>query len=330
MIIDANTHGFHGGYFGPLLKLGGKWAKQVVDTDIENARPRPQLHNPKLRLEQMDRFGIDYQVVTPGHWIDPDRYPGAARTKMAIASALNDNMAKVMEVGKGRLLAVGTISLLGFEQRGKQEMERALKLGLKGFSVASNIIGKPLDIFGPFWETAEELDAPIYIHPRHPQTYQGRQYEKDFGLASSLGWPYETALALARLVYSGVMKRHPKLKIISHHLGGGMIPFYMGRMREWMESSYETNTATDAADMIKQFGLFYHDTVVGMNAPAVRCAIDVFGTERLVFATDAPWGVRCAEERLANYPKLIRSLGLSQKETDAIFADNIRRALKLG
>ena len=49
MIIDANTHGFHGRYFGPLLKLGGKWAKQVVDADIEYARPRPQLHDPELR-----------------------------------------------------------------------------------------------------------------------------------------------------------------------------------------------------------------------------------------------------------------------------------------
>ena len=146
MIIDANTHGLHGDYFSTLLEVGGKWARQQVDEDMERAHLRPELHDPELRLQQMDRFAIDYQVVTPGHWIDSDRYPGAASTKTAIARALNDNMARLMEVGKGRLAAIGTISLLGFEKGGRQEMERAIShLGLKGFSVASNIFGKPLD-----------------------------------------------------------------------------------------------------------------------------------------------------------------------------------------
>ncbi|MFC1908351.1 amidohydrolase family protein [Chloroflexota bacterium] len=324
MIIDAHTHGLHGGYFEPLLKAGGKWARQQVQEDIERAGPRPEFHDPKLRLKQMDRFGIDFQVVTPGHWIDSDRYPGAATTKMAIARALNDNMAALMEAGKGRMPAVGTISLLGFEKGGRQEMERALKhLGLKGFSVASNIVGKPLDIFEPFWAAAEELNEPVYIHPRHPQGYSGRLYEKDYDLAQSYGWPYETVLALARLVLSGIIKRHPHLNIVSHHLGGGMIPFFMGRLLDKIEDR------RTAEDMLNQFKLIYYDTAVGSNAPAIRLALDVLGTERIVFASDVPWGLDSGNNRLEDYPKLIRSLGLPQKITDAIFADNIRRIIKI-
>lgn len=324
MIIDANTHGLHGGYFEPLLKAGGKWAKQKVEEDIERARPRPELHHPELRLKQMDRCGIDYQVVTPGHWIDSDRYPGAATTRMAIARALNDNMAKLMEVGKGRLPAVGTISLRSFETGGRQEMERAIKhLGLKGFSVASNIVGKPLDIFESFWAAAEELNVPVYIHPRHPQGYGGRRYEADYKLASIYGWPYETTLSLARLVFSGVMKRHPNLKIVAHHLGGGMIPFFMGRL-------FDANPDKQAAeDILKQFKLIYYDTAVGMNRASIRCAFEVLGTERLVFASDVPYGTNSGSDHLESYPKIIRSLELPQEVTDAIFAGNIRRIIRI-
>jgi aminocarboxymuconate-semialdehyde decarboxylase len=324
MIIDANTHGLHGGYFQPLLKAGGKWAKQQVEEDRERARPRPELHDPKLRLQQMDRFNIDYQVVTPGHWIDSDRYPGAATTKTAIARALNDNMAKLMEVGKGRMAAVGTISLLGFETGGRQEMERAIKqLGLKGFSVASNIVGKPLDIFEPFWAAAEEMNVPVYIHPRHPQSYGGRLYEKDYNLAQTYGWPYETVLSLARLVLSGIMKRYPSLNIVSHHLGGGMIPFFMGRLLNGIANRQA------AADMLKQFKLIYYDTAVGSNASAMRLALDVLGSERIVFASDVPWGLNSGNDRLGSYPKLIRSLGLPDKVTNGIFSNNILRIIKI-
>jgi predicted TIM-barrel fold metal-dependent hydrolase len=324
MIIDANTHGLHGGYFGPFLKVGGKWAKQQVQEDIARAKPRPEFHSPELRLKQMDRFGIDYQVVTPGHWIDADRYPGADTTRTAIARALNDNMAALMEAGKGRMLAIGTISLLGFEKGGRQEMERAVKqLGLKGFSVASNIVGKPLDIFEPFWAAAEELNAAIYIHPRHPQSYGGRIYEKDYNLVGLFGWPYETTLSLARLVLSGIVKRHPNLKIVSHHLGGGMIPFFMGRLLG--SEAYQQT----AEERLKQFKLIYYDTAVGENASALRCAFDVLGTERMVFASDAPWGTNSGNERLSGYPKLIRSMGLTPKTLDDIFANNIRRIIKI-
>ncbi len=324
MIIDANTHGLHGGYFEPLLKAGGKWAKQQVEDDRKRAHPRPELHDPKLRLQQMDRFAIDYQVVTPGHWIDSDRYPGAATTKTAIARALNDNMAKLMEVGKGRMPAVGTISLLGFEKGGRQEMERAIKgLGLNGFSVASNIVGKPLDTFEPFWATAEELNVPIYIHPRHPQGYSGRIYEKDYNLVQIYGWPYETVLSLARLVFCGIMNRHPHLNIVAHHLGGGMIPFFMGRLIEGIADKEA------AQDTLKQFKLFYYDTAVGSNPSAIRLAIDMLGVERIVFASDVPWGANSGSDHLAGYPKVIRSMGLPQKVMDAIFSENIRRIIKI-
>ena len=219
---------------------------------------------------------------------------------------------------------VGTISLLGFEKGGRQEMERAIKqLGLKGFSLASNIVGKPLDNFEPFWAAAEELNVPIYIHPRHPQGYSGRIYEKDYNLAQIYGWPYETVLSLARMVLSGIIKRHPRLNIVAHHAGGGMIPFFMGRLLDGIADKQA------AEDILRQFKLIYYDTAVGLNAPAIRLAFDVLGTERMVFGSDVPWGANSGSVRLEGYLKAIRSMGLPQKVTDAIFADNIHRIIKI-
>lgn len=75
---------------------------------------------------------------------------------------------------------------------------------------------------------------PFYLHP-FPQP--GRPSEADYDITHTFGWPYETVIALTRLVFSGIMERHPRLKIVSHHLGGGMIPFFMGRVLETNDQS---------------------------------------------------------------------------------------------
>ena len=81
--------------------------------------------------------------------------------------------------------------------------------------------------------------------------------------------------------------------------------------------------------LLHYFSRFYYDTAVGGSAPAIRCAYEVFGADQLIFATDAPWGPGTGEFRLAEYPKVIESLGLSEAENKKIFADNARRIFNL-
>jgi len=336
MIIDAHTHGFHGGYFDQLIAVGGDWAKKRIAFELERARTRPHYLDVVRRVEQLDRNGIGLQVVTSGHRLDVNLFPGDAATRLAIARALNDNMAKLMEDSKGRLLTAGSIPLAGFEQGGRQEMERAINaLGLKAINLPSNINGTPLDLpeFEPFWAQAAEMDIPVYIHPRDPVGQTDRSYEAEYDLTHNFGWPFETTLVLARLVFSGIMERYPTLKVVNHHLGGGMIPFFLGRTYETY--SPENDEASDRIGrpipraLLDHFHRFYYDTAVGGSAAAIRCAYEVFGADQLVFATDAPWGPGGGESRLANYPKVIRSLGLSEAENKKIFEDNARRILNL-
>jgi aminocarboxymuconate-semialdehyde decarboxylase len=184
--------------------------------------------------------------------------------------------------------------------------------------------------FEPFWAQAAALGIPVFIHPRGPFKTDGRTYEGGYDLIHNLGWPFETALALHRLVFSGIMERYPNLKIISHHLGGGMVPFFLGRTIETYEIPKQEKLLglVMPRPLSEYFSLFYYDTAVGGSAAAIRCAYEVFGAEKLVFATDAPNGPEAGVMRLRTYPDVIRSLKLSPAETEKIMSGNISNLFK--
>lgn len=331
MIIDAHTHGIHGGYLDKLAAVGGEWAEKRFQRMRWRTQYTPQFWDVALRVEQLEQHGIDRQLVTLSVDLDSNSFPGDAAGQLAVARALNDNLAKLQEDSKGRLLAAGSVPLGCFEQGGRQEMDRAIKeLGLKAIAIASNINGKPVDLpeYEPFWAYAAETGTTVYTHP---WAQPGRPYEEGWDLPHTFGWPYETTIMIARLVFSGVMERCPGLKIVTHHLGGGMIPFFMGRIDE---SNDPTATVQHMADPLPRplyhyFSQFYFDSAVGGSAAAIKCAYEVFGADHIIFATDAPNGPQKGLGRLATYPDLIRSLGLSQEETDKILAGNAARILNL-
>ncbi len=333
MIIDAHSHMFHAKYVEQFAEAGGDWTRKKVAHELDIARARPQHANVGERLAQLDRNGFDLQVVTPRSALDSNLLPGDVAAQLAVARVINDSMAKVLEESKGRLITAASIPLVAFEDGGRQEMERAINsLGLKAISLPSNLQGKPLDLpeFEAFWSQAAEMGVPVYIHPRDPAGRTDRSYEAEYDLTHNFGWPFETMLVLSRFVFSGLMERYPTLKIVSHHLGGG-IPFFWGRINETYDPpSQQRNIGRVLPKpLFDYFSLFYYDTAVGGSAAAIRCAYEVFGADQLVFATDAPWGPGTGEGRLATYPDVIRSLGLPEADNRKIFADNARRILNL-
>ncbi len=331
MIIDAHTHAMHGKYLEQIKVIGGDWTKRRVDKTREYALTVPQYLDVALRVEQLEKFAIDLQVVTPSLRFDANLFPGDAAGRLKLAAAVNDNMARLMEDSQGRLIAAGNIPIGSFDGESRRELERAIKvLGLKAINLPTTIDGKPLDSpeYEPFWTAVEEMDVPVYLHPLEQD---GRHYEKLYDLPHTFGWPYETTIALARMVFTGLMERHPRLKIVSHHLGGGMIPFFMGRI---VESNDPTGTeGRDIAPLPKPlfeyFRLFYYDTAVGGSAAAIRCCHETFGAGQMVFATDAPHGPKKGLYRLETYPALMKSVGLPPADEEKIFSGNARRILNL-
>lgn len=337
MIIDAHTHALHGPSLDNLIEIGGAAARELIEQEVSWARNRqiPMYMDGKLRTEALKRHGIDYQVCTPGgHRMDVDIFPGGAQVRLKLAEALNESMVRLMEDSGGRLLGVAKVPLKGFDEPCAREMERAIGMGLKGFSVSSHVDGKPLDSpeFHPFWAQAVAMDVPVWIHPRDPLGKKERAYEDEFDLIHNFGWPFETVLALARMVFSGFMDRFPNVKVVSHHLGGGMIPFFFGRSSETYapEKQQRLIGKTLPRPLYDYFSSFYYDTAVGGSVPAIRCCYEVFGkADRMIFATDAPYGPKHGEGRLETYPEVIRSLGLPAEENEKILSGNARKLLKI-
>ncbi len=330
MIIDAHSHGSNRKYLDRIAEIGGDWIKRVLNFIHQRGKEHPEYLDVALRLEQLNKYGIDLQVVTPGVTLSANFCPGDITTKLAYSKAFNDNMASLMEDSKGKLIAIGTIPVTGFGQKTVQEMERSIGLGLKGFSLPTNLEGTPLDLpqFEPFWAQVAKMDIVIYTHPLSPiNDCPRRAYEFDYYLSHNFGYAFETALMLSRLVFSGIIERYPTLKIVNHHLGGS-IPFFWGRTLEsYREESQPKHLGRKMPKpLYDYFSRFYYDTAVGGSAPAIRCAYEVFGADQLVFATDAPEN---GVSRLATYSDVIRSLGLPEAETEKIFSGNIKRVLKL-
>ena len=331
MIIDSFSHALHGKYLDELAESGGAWTKKKVDAEKQRAVDLPLMTNMAVRLDVLDETGIDLQVIAATNFWDIDRFPGNAERRLKVTAALNNNLSRIMEDFEGRFLAIGSMTLREFGSGHLREMERAIKvLGLKGLCIQSNINGKPPDApeFEPFWAKAVELDIPVYIHPQDPIGKNDRAYEDEYDLIHNFGWPYETTIVLSRLVFSGLMDRYPKLKIVSHHLGG-MVPFYWGRILEKYapENQERTIGRVMPKPLYDYFSSFFYDTAVGGNASAIKCACDTFGASQLVFATDSPFGPDRGIGRLQTYPGIIRSLGLSEQENHQIFEGNIRKIL---
>lgn len=333
MIIDGNTHMFHESNLEVFNQIGDAWARKKVSALSARIQQKPALVNVEQRLRFLDKNNIDMQIVTPPHFIYSSYMPEDIETKLKITQIINDGMAKLMEESKGRLIALGTVPLESYDRHGKHELSRAVKsCGLKGAAIATHWYGKPLDSaeFMDFWGQAAEMDLPVYIHPADPVVPDGRPYEAEFDLTHNFGWPFETILTLSRLVFSGVFESYPTLKIVSHHLGGG-IPFLWGRIEEtYAPENQERLIGRKLPQPLHElFSMIYYDTAVGGNASAIQCAYDIFGADKLVFATDAPFGPGTGEERLARYPEVVESLNITRNEKNKIFAGNVKKIFNL-
>jgi len=142
----------------------------------------------------------------------------------------------------------------------------------------------------------------------------------------ALGWPYETSVCMARLVYSGFFDRHPGLTVITHH-AGAMVPHFAGRLASPLEDPDRAAIMSGLeAEPIDYFRRFFADTAMFGAGHAVRCAVEFFGTGHVLFGTDMPLGgPTVVGATIAN----IEALGLPEADAAAIFAGNARTLLRL-
>jgi aminocarboxymuconate-semialdehyde decarboxylase len=144
------------------------------------------------------------------------------------------------------------------------------------------------------------------------------------------GWPYDTSVAMARLVFAGTFDRHPNLKIITHHCGG-MIPFYDGRVGPGLAVLGARTSDEDYSGILPSlkrphldyFHDFYADTAMFGGVHGIKCGLEFFGSDRVVFATDAPLGP------IRPTIAAIERLELSEADRRKVFAGNAAKLMKM-
>lgn len=195
----------------------------------------PALSDLQLRLKLLSRFEGMRQVLTILHPPEDIVNPAGA---MELAKIANEEMAELVAKYPDHFIAgVACLPTKNIDAA-LREAERAIKeLNLKGAEIYTPCNGRPVDspeLF-PLYEMMAKFDLPLWLHPYRPVNIPDYEGEKEsrYNVFLSIGWPYETSVAMVRFVRSGVLEKYPSLKIITHHLGG-MAPYYISRLR-WRE-----------------------------------------------------------------------------------------------
>ena len=328
MIIDIYTHIFPDRFFRELERGSPKLGNMG-----KRLRGIQKLFDLDLRFREMDELGDYRQIISLPNPPIEDIAEGEVAKKLA--QVANDSMAELCARHPDRFPTFAAAVSLDDVDAAIREAECAIKtLGAGGVQIFTNIAGHPLDEprFAPFFAALAGHDLPIWLHPARTASMPDYASEATsrFEMWWCFGWPYETTVAMARLVFSGLFDRHPKLKIITHHLGGGMIPYFDGRIGPGMEVLGSRTIDEDYSKVLPSlkrphldyFREFYADTAMFGGTFGLPCGLEFFGGDRVVFATDAPLGP------IAKTLKVVDELGLDAATKQKIMVGNAERLMK--
>jgi aminocarboxymuconate-semialdehyde decarboxylase len=304
---------------------------------LEADRSRPALWDLDLRFRAMDRFEGLRQVLTIG--APPAEYAFNRDDAVDLCRLANDEMAELLDRYPDRFVAAAACLPMNDMDETLKEAERALRdLNFKGVQLYSSINGSPLDApqFTPLFEIMVRYDLPIWIHPARDRSVPDYPEEKEslFNLNVLFGWPFETTLAMARLVFGGVLERFSGIKFIAHHCGA-MIPFFANRILAAGQVGKNSDNAMNSRYLsrptLDYFKMFYGDTVLNGNTPGLMCGYAFFGPDNLLFGTDYPYpgGPEGGDMAVDRVIQSVEEMGIPEEEKARIFQKNAKRILKL-
>jgi predicted TIM-barrel fold metal-dependent hydrolase len=330
MKIDIFNHIFPKRFFEKYIDRGS--AGKDIGKRVSNIRT---IVDVDARLRLLDEFGDYVQVISlplpPLEIIaGPTRSPQLAREG-------NDGLAELV-AHHDRFIGFAASLPMNDPDAALAEMQRAVDdLGAFGVQIYTNVAGKPLDApeFLPIFEEAARRDLPVWIHPARGADFTDYASEarSQYEIWWTFGWPYETSVAMSRLVFSGYFDRFPDLKIITHHMGG-MIPYFEGRVGYGWDQLGTRTSDRDYVSLLKSmkkrpidyFRSFYADTALFGAAAATRCGYEFFGLDHVVYASDMPFepipGLYARETI-----KCIEALGLTPAQKNQIYRTNAEKLI---
>ena len=321
---------FHNHYYPPkymqALQSGASSIKVTIDSE-----GNPVLHYPgdynvavrghrdlAYRQEVLDSQGVSLQVLT---LTTPGTHVESPATAVQLASLVNDEFKEAMETRGHHFTALATLPL-NDPAASVKELDRAIaQLGMRGAMLFSNVNGVALSDrrFWPMYELANDRGAVLYIHPEHPV---GVEAMMDYWLMPLVGFLFDTTLAAASLVFSGVVERFPRIRWALCHLGGA-IPYLAERLDRGFHA-FKDCRAHIQRPPSTYLRDFYYDTV-NFNLAALQLAVSFAGPERILAGSDYP-------HQIGSIPSMLDAIGrlpVSDDERAGIYGRNAARLLGL-
>ena len=299
----------------------------------DQERVMPALFDLDARFRAMDTAGEGYvQILTVAN--PPVENIGTPAEALELSRIANDEMAELVSRHPDRFIAAAACIPMNDVDAAILELERASgRLGFRGVQIYTDCRGVPLDDgrFVPLFDRVAALDIPVLLHPvRGPDRpdYPTEDASR-FDTWRAIGWLYDTVSAMARLTFSGLFDRHPGIKIVTHHLGG-FAPYAAGRLNEGYDKLLKAARARNEPVPLKQhpfeyFHQFYADTITIGSVAALRCGLDFFGVDRVMFATDMPFDTAGGLHYVKVALEAMQALDASPADKAAIFEHNARR-----
>jgi aminocarboxymuconate-semialdehyde decarboxylase len=280
-------------------------------------RTRAQGASPEQRIADMDHMGIDIQAISPAprqtyYGADPELGLAASRT-------INDFIAEICGRYPDRFIGLGTVPFQAPELA-VAELERLHRsLGFRGIEIMTHVAGEDLSAarFRPIWAKCEELGLLVFMHP---DGFTGTSRFHDHYFANVIGNPLDTTVAVHHLIFDGVLKDYPGLKLVLAH-GGGYLPAYSGRI------DHAASARPDCGEHINEMPTAYLkriclDSLV-YTTHQLEYLVRQYGADHILVGTDYPADM--GEVDPIGFVE--RASGLDDGQRRAILGENAARLL---
>jgi predicted TIM-barrel fold metal-dependent hydrolase len=334
MKIDIFNHIFPRAFFDKMIRI----APNAKDIN-KRVRNIPCIVDLDERFRIMDKFDEYVQIICLPN--PPIETLGPTPLTKDLARLANEGMAELVRKYPDRFIGFIASLPMNDAEGLLAEAKRATKeFGAVGVQVFTNVLGRPLDKpeIMPLFDLMAEIDLPIWIHPARGADMADYKSEpkSHYEIWWTLGWPYETSVAMAHLVFAGLFDKHPNIKIITHHMGA-MIPYFEGRVGPGWDQLGTRTSEEDYTLLLKNlkkrpldyFHMFYADTAVFGSKAATICGLSFFGADKVLFASDSPFDPEKGSAYIRWTIEIIDNLDITPAERKAIYEGNAKRLLKL-
>jgi len=274
-----------------LLRTGEGYPIRVegnfMEADLVRAELTPVFTDPAAKLEQLKSLGLEAAVVSGSPALFA--YEVNADRGASLCRALNSGLADFCTHEPSRLRWIAHVPLQA-PQAAAELLAEAAGAGAIGAQIGTSVAGTPLTeaSLDPFWAAAEEHDMTLMLHPAYNNPHPGLD---GYHLQNAIGNQLETTIAAERLIVTGVLDRHPRLRLLLAHAGGYM-PWQAGRLRH--ATTVRPELANSPPDPHAYFGRIVVDTITH-DAAALRFLVERVGADNVVMGTDLPFDMATPE-----------------------------------